>query len=207
MLRLVRLAFKTVAFVLLVVIVYFAVTLVQVYLTSRQNDARPAQAIVVMGAAQYNGVPSPDLQSRLDQALALYRHGDAHLIVVTGYKQPGDHYTEAQAGAGYLEAHGVPRADIVEVGGDDSWQNLDDAATVLESSDDTSVLMVTDPFHEDRSLAIATDVGLHAYPAPTRSSPITGWATVPYFLKETVGVGTGRIIGYRNLDRLHTDLG
>ena len=80
------------------------VTLVQVWLTSRQYDPHPAGAILVMGAAQYDCVPSPDLQARLDQALTLYHQGYAHLIMVTGSKQPGDKCTEAESGAMYLES-------------------------------------------------------------------------------------------------------
>ena len=80
------------------IVLYFAVTLVQVWLTSRQYDPHPAGAILVMGAAQYNGVPSPDLQARLDEALTLYHQGYAHLIMVTGSKEPGDVYTEARVG-------------------------------------------------------------------------------------------------------------
>ena len=64
------------------------------------------------------------------------------------------------------------------------------------------MLIVTDPFHEDRSMAIASSLGLTPYPTPTQSSPIRGWATVPYFAKETLGVGVGRIIGYQNLGPL-----
>jgi uncharacterized SAM-binding protein YcdF (DUF218 family) len=185
------------------VIGYLAVTAVQVWLTSRHSEARPEQAEVVMGAAQYDGVPSPDLAARLEDADALYRRGLVRLVVVTGYKEPGDQYTEAEAGARWLVAHGVPAADVVEVGGDDSWANLSDAATALHKRGLDRVLIVTDGFHEDRSLAIATDVGLVAYPTPTRTSPISGWSTVPYFAKETVGVALGRIIGYDHLSWLH----
>ncbi len=185
--------------VALVLVVYLAVTLVQVWLTSRQYDPRPAGAIVVMGAAQYNGVPSPDLRARLDEALTLYRQRYAPLIVTTGSKQPGDAYTEAQAGARYLEANGVPADAVVQAGGSDSWQNLSDAEALLHPRGVQKVLVVTDPFHEARSLAIATDVGLTPYPTPTHTSPITGWSTVPYFAKETMGVAVGRIIGYQHL--------
>jgi len=73
------------------------------------------------------------------------------------------------------------------------------AADVLHKRGLLKVLVVTDGFHEDRSLAIATDVGLQAWPVPTPHSPITGWSTVPYFAKETVGVGVGRIFGYSHL--------
>jgi uncharacterized SAM-binding protein YcdF (DUF218 family) len=191
--------------VLLVVtglVVYFAVTLVQVWLTSLQYSPRPAGAIVVMGAAQYNGVPSPDLQARLDEALILFRLHDAHLVAVTGNKERGDHYTEAESGAAYLEQHGVPAADIVEAGGDDSWGNLSQLAPELRARRVRTVLMVTDPFHEDRSMAIASSLGFRPSPTPTHTSPIEGLSTVPYFLKEALGVGLGRVIGFENLHAL-----
>ena len=113
-----RWALTIVAILLGLIVLYFAVTLVQVWLTSRDYDPRPAGAIVVLGAAQYNGRPSPDLEARLRQALTLYRDGYAHMIVVTGGKKPGDVYTEAETGAMYLEKAGVPAADIVQAGGD-----------------------------------------------------------------------------------------
>lgn len=193
---------KIVLFLVMAVVIYLAVTLVQVWLTSREYQPVQAQAIVVMGSAQYNGVPSPDLASRLGQALALWREGYAHLIMCTGYKQPGDHYTESQAGQMWLEARGVPATDILQAGGNDSWENLTQAASQLKAMGDTDVLLVTDPYHEDRSMAIATDVGLTPHPTPTLDSPIKGTAVVPYFLKEAVGVGVGRIIGYQYLHSL-----
>ena len=76
------------------------------------------------------------------------------------------------------------------------------AAAALHQRGLTKILVVTDGFHEDRSLAIATNVGLTACPVPATSSPITGWSTVPYFAKETVGVAIGRIAGYQRLHRL-----
>jgi uncharacterized SAM-binding protein YcdF (DUF218 family) len=197
-----RLVFKIVFLLVLGVVVYFAVTLVQVWLTSRQYDPRPAQAIVVMGAAQYDGVPSPDLRARLNEALLLFHQGYADVVTVTGNKEKGDQFTEAEAGARYLETKGVPSADIVEAGGDDTWQSLSDVAPKLKARGDTKILMVTDPFHEDRSMAIASQLGLTPYPTPTQTSPITGWSTVPYFLKEALGVGLGRIIGYQHLHAL-----
>lgn len=191
----------------LAILLYFVITGIQVWLTSRESSLAHASAIVVMGAAQYDGVPSPDLRARLNEALLLYRRRLAPLIVVTGYKEVGDHFTEAEAGARYLEAHGVPASAISQVGGSDSYENLADAETVLGPRGDRSVLIATDPFHEDRSMAIASSVGLVPHPDPTRTSPINGLSTVPYFLKETVAVGLGRIFGYRELSRLRVDLG
>jgi len=181
---------------------YLVVTGVQVWLTSRHHDARPAQAIVVMGAAQYDGVPSPDLVARLQDASDLWHRNLAALVVVTGSKKPGDKYTEAEASASWLEQHGVPAADLLQVGGNDSWTNLSLAAATLHQRGITKVLVATDGFHEDRSLAIASNLGLQAWPAPTTDSPIKGWATIPYYLKETVGVAVGRIIGYSRLHAL-----
>jgi len=194
-----RVALKVASLVVTALVVYFVVTLVQVWLTSRHYDPHVAQAIVVMGSAQYDGVPSPDLRARLDQATVLYQQKYAPLIVVTGNKQPGDQFTEAEAAEKYLVYRGVPASAIVQAGGDDSWANLEDAASVLLARHDTDVLVVTDPFHEDRSCAIASDVGLSPSPTPTQTSPINGASTIPYFLKEALGVALGRVIGYQHL--------
>jgi len=202
MVRLVRAVLRPLFFLVVLVIGYLGVTAVQVWMTSRHSEPRPAQAVVVMGAAQYNGVPSPDLEARLQDAAELWRRGLVPLVVVTGSKEPGDQFTEAQASGSWLAAHGVPMDVIVEVGGDDSWANLSEAAAVLRQRHLDQVLIVTDGFHEDRSLAIATNVGLRAWPVPATTSPITGWSTVPYFAKETVGVALGRIVGYQRLHRL-----
>lgn len=200
--RALRLVLGLVGLVVAGVVVYFVVTLAQVWLTSRQYEPRPAQAIVVMGAAQYDGVPSPDLRARLDEALILYQEGYAPLVAVTGSKEKGDQFTEAEASATYLESKGVPAGDIVEGGGDDSWRNLTSVAPALRAKGVHTVLVVTDPFHEDRSMAIASALGFGPYPTPTHTSPITGFATVPYFLKEALGVGLGRVIGFQNLHAL-----
>lgn len=216
--RVLRRVLKVLLVIAAVVVVYLAVTAVQVWLTSRHSDAHPAQAIVVMGAAQYDGVPSPDLRARLATADDLWARRLAPLVVVTGYKEPGDLYTEAGASGAWLEdANGtsasqvppvapMPASDVIEVYGRDSWGNLADAAAALHARGITDVLIVTDGFHEARSLAIAKAVGLNASGVPAVNSPISGWAAVPYFAKETVGVAVGRIIGYNHLGLLHEAL-
>jgi uncharacterized SAM-binding protein YcdF (DUF218 family) len=206
-LRLLRFILRILTLLLVAILVYLAVTAVQVWNTGRKYQPRPAAAIVVMGAAQYNGVPSPDLTSRLTEAEILWRQHYATTIVVTGSKEPGDRFTEAEASTRYLTAAGIPGRDVLESGGSDSWQNLSQAASALRGRRDSTVLIVTDPFHEARSLAIASSVGLTPYPTPTKTSPIHGWSTVPYYAKETVGVALGRIIGYDHLSQLHTSLG
>ena len=182
--------------------VYLAVTAVQVWRTGQRYEPRAAGAIVVMGAAQYDGVPSPDLRARLDQAALLWHQHYATSVMVTGSKEPGDLYTEAQASARYLVSVGIPASDILQAGGRNSWDNLAEAAPTLLARGEQTVLVVTDRFHEARSLAIASSVGLTPYPTPAQHSPIHGFGAVPYYAKETVGVAVGRVIGFDNLDHL-----
>jgi uncharacterized SAM-binding protein YcdF (DUF218 family) len=198
--RLVKLA----VLVVLVVFAYLAFTFVQVWLASRHDDARPAQAIVVLGAAQFNGVPSSILKARLDHAYDLYQQKLAPLIVVTGGKQPGDVYTEATSGADYLISKGVPDEDILrEVSGTNSWESLAAASRFLKDRDIHTVLMVSDPFHSYRIDAIASELGLDPHPSPTHTSPITGFSVTRHLVRETAAVAVGRIVGYRREAGIH----
>ena len=198
-----RLAIRIVSLFLTALVVYFAVSLVQVWLTSRHYDPHTADVIMVMGAAQYNGKPSPDLKARLNEAFKLFQDKDAPLIMLTGGKEKGDLHTEAGSGYVYLTALGVPAADILQAGGNTTYQNVALAAPQLLARHATTILVTTDPFHEDRSMAIISSFGLTPSPTPTQTSPIKGWSTVPYFLKEAVGLGLGRVIGFNHLDWLH----
>jgi uncharacterized SAM-binding protein YcdF (DUF218 family) len=189
-------------YLLVALAVYLGVTAFQVWRTGQRYQPTAAGAVVVMGAAQYNGVPSPDLRARLDQAALLWHQHYSTSIMVTGSKEPGDTYTEAEASDRYLVSRGIPAADIMQAGGRDSWDNLALAAPALIARGDTTVLVVTDPFHEARSLAIASSVGLTPFPTPAQHPAITGLSTVPFYAKETVGVAVGRIIGFDRLDNL-----
>jgi uncharacterized SAM-binding protein YcdF (DUF218 family) len=198
--RVLRVSLKVTAVLVGVVVLYLGVTLAQVWWASRRDDARPAQAIVVLGAAQYNGRPSPVLRARLDHALDLWRRQLAPLLVVTGGRQPGDNFTEATASADYLIAAGVPDADILrEVSGRTTWESLAAASRFLRQRGITKVLLVSDPFHSERLVAIASELKLTGYASPTRTSPIRGWSAVPYFGRETIAVAAGRVLGFRRL--------
>lgn len=201
-----RLVLKVVAGSLAAVLVYLGVTATQVWLMSRRDEARPAQAIVVMGAAEYDGSPSPDLASRLNHALGLWKQGLAPRVMVTGGGEPGDRFTEAEVSAGYLERRGLPHGAVQQVGGRTTWESLSQASTLLRSQGVERVLLVSDPFHSARISDIAGSLGLTAYPSPTRTSPIQGFATVPFFAKETVGVAVGRVIGFGHLSDMHEGL-
>jgi len=196
--RLAVIALKGTAVVVAVVVVYVGVTFVQVWLASRDDGAHKAQAIVVFGAAQYNGRPSAVLRSRLDHAVDLYHRRVAPVIVVTGGRQPGDRFTEATASADYLHTKGVPDSDILrEVSGQSSWQSLAATAAFLKVRHIRDVVLVSDPFHSLRIGGMAAELGLDASTSPTRTSPITGFSSATYMGRETLAVAVGRIVGFR----------
>jgi uncharacterized SAM-binding protein YcdF (DUF218 family) len=182
---------------------YYVVTLVQVVRAGRQNDPDRADAIVVLGAAQYDGRPSPQLAARLDHALELYDEGVAPVVMVTGGNQPGDRFTEAEASANYLVDRGVPETAIMrEDNGHTTYESLEAAADRLLDAGLHDVVLVTDPFHSLRSRLIAEEVGLDADLSPTPTSVVTGWSSFRRELAEAGGVAVGRIIGFDRLSDL-----
>jgi uncharacterized SAM-binding protein YcdF (DUF218 family) len=185
---------------------YVLVTFVQVWHASRQDHAQPAAAIVVMGAAQYDGRPSPVLQARLDRALELYRQGLAPLLVTTGSKQEGDRFTEGFAGFEYLSSLGVPEANIAIVDtGTNTWEELSAASDELHRRSQRQpanrarirVLIVSDSYHSLRLEHTAREVGLDPLVAPTGPR-----ASTRRLLRETVAVSLGRVLGYHRLAEL-----
>jgi uncharacterized SAM-binding protein YcdF (DUF218 family) len=186
--------------VVLAIIGYYLISLYQVWSTGRSDQARPVDAIVVMGAAQYDGDPSPQLAARLDHVAELWPQGLAPLVVVTGGNQPGDRFTEAEASANYLVARGVPADAIIqETSGHNTYESLQGAADLLAERGVSRVLIVTDPYHSLRSRLIAEDVGLTAYVSPTPTSVVTGGESFGRELKEAAGVAIGRLIGFDRL--------
>jgi uncharacterized SAM-binding protein YcdF (DUF218 family) len=202
--RLFRIAWKVALGGVALLVLYLAVTFVQVWRTARHEGKRPSDAIVVLGAAQYDGVPSPVLRARLDHALDLYDEGIAPVIVVTGGRQEGDRFTEATAAATYLHAHGVPDDAIMrETTGKSSWESLAASARFLNDKGLDRVVLVSDPYHAARIKAIADELGLDAETSPTHTSPIKGSAEWRRFGTETLRVAAGRIFGFRRLDAGH----
>jgi uncharacterized SAM-binding protein YcdF (DUF218 family) len=194
-----RLALKIVGAIIGVVALYFAITFVQIWHTGRQHSSNDAEAILVFGTAEDDGRPSPELADRLGHTLALFESGRAPLVAVTGGKRAGDLFTEAGVSATWLVAHGVPRQDIVVGGGDDTWQNVSSVAPALKRRGVTTVLTVTDPFHEYRAMAITSDHGLTPYPSPVTNSAVGGTDLLTHYVKETLEVGVARVVGYENL--------
>jgi uncharacterized SAM-binding protein YcdF (DUF218 family) len=190
-----RWALRLGALVLAAAVVYGGVTFVQVWVASRRDEPAPAQAILVFGAAQYDGNPSPVLRARLDHAVELWREGVAPTIVVTGGRRPGDRFTEAGAAARYLHGQGVPDSAILrEVQGHSSWESLAGAAAFLDDRGIEDVILVSDPYHSLRIEAMAGELGLNATVSPADTG-----ASLGQLVRETAAVSVGRIIGYRRL--------
>ncbi len=196
----VRRALRAALLLVGVVLVYLAVSLYQVWSTGRSDHAGAVDAIVVMGAAQYDGRPSPQLAARLDHVVELWPQGVAPLVVATGGNRPGDRFTEAQASASYLEARGVPSsAMVLEDQGATSYESLRGVAELLAARGLDEVLIVTDPYHALRSKLIAEQVGLTAHVSPTPTSVVHGRDQVWRQLQEAAGVAIGRLIGFQHL--------
>jgi uncharacterized SAM-binding protein YcdF (DUF218 family) len=196
--RSVRWSVRIVVALVAVGALYLAFTFAQVWRASRQQSRASASAIVVMGAAQWNGRPSPVLKDRLDHAAALYRAGRASEIIVTGGKQPGDRVTQGVVGYDYLTGLGIPAGSVkLENQGTDSYQELSAAATIVREEHRTpDVLLVSDPYHSFRIAEIAGELGLTAHVSPDQLG-----APLPSLIRETAAVSVGRIIGYRRLAR------
>jgi len=197
-----RLVARVVGAALLLCVAYVGITFVLVYRASRHDGARPSDAVIVLGAAQYNGVPSPVLRDRLDHALVLYEDGLASRIVVTGGRQEGDVFTEATTGYNYLRARGVPDESLLkEVGGHNTYESLAASARFLRALDLTEVVLVTDGYHALRVREIAEDLGLDAEVSPT-GTRLSRASELRQLLRETAAVSVGRIIGWNRLFRL-----
>lgn len=145
-----------------------------VLIWSSRDEAQPAQAIVVLGAAQYAGKPSPVLRARLDHALDLWNRHLASLLILTGGTGAGDTTSEAAVGRNYARKHGVPdSAILVENEGRTTSESMRAVAGMLEVRGLQTALLVSDPFHMLRLRILARRFGFTPYTSPTQTSPIS----------------------------------
>jgi uncharacterized SAM-binding protein YcdF (DUF218 family) len=196
----IRLAFKLFFGAIALVVLYVAFTYGQVWWASRQDDRTPSSAIIVLGAAQWNGKPSPVLKARLDHAAELYRAGVAPTIIVTGGKADGDTVGEGYAGYKYLkDEEGIPEKAIkIEIGGTNTYEELSASAHILDEGKlGRGVTLVSSPYHGFRANAIAEEVGLTPHFSPT-----DGETNTDSLVRETGGAAIGRIISFRRLSNL-----
>jgi len=167
------------------------VSLIAVLVWERRDTARPAGAIVVLGAAQYVGRPSPVLRARLDHAVLLWDRQLAPRLVLTGGMGDGDTISEAAVGRRYVMRRGVPdSAILVEEQGRTTSESLQRVAALMRTRPSREVILVSDPFHMLRLALLARRFGLTAYISPTRTSPISASQSESwrYSLSESVKV-------------------
>jgi uncharacterized SAM-binding protein YcdF (DUF218 family) len=159
---------------LVLAIGFWLLSLVLVVVWGQRDTGRPAHAIVVLGAAQYDGKPSPVLRARVDHAISLWRRGLAPVLFMTGGRGDGDTTSEAAVERRYAIANGVPSSAIlIEEESRSTAESLRKVASVL-GKDARAVILVSDPFHMLRLSILARRFGLHPRTSPTRTSPISG---------------------------------
>ncbi|HXT18073.1 MAG TPA: YdcF family protein [Gemmatimonadaceae bacterium] len=152
----------------------WVVSLAGVIVWERRDAAQPSSAIVVLGAAQYVGRPSPVLRARLDHAIDLWRRGLAPKIIFTGGFGDRDTTSEAAVGQRYAIEHGVPaRAIMIENSGRTTSASLEHVASLMDAEPTRDVILVSDPFHMLRLSILARRLGLIPHTSPTRTSPIS----------------------------------
>lgn len=171
------------------VLYLWGLAFLSVFSFGTRDEATSADAIVVLGAAQYDGRPSPVLKGRLDHAVSLYRDGMAERLILTGGVGVGDTVSEAEVGRRYVIRQGVDaEAVLLERGGLSSVASMRAVADVMSANDLRSALLVSDPFHMLRLRLLAATMGIRAYSSPTPFSPIDEGSTEEwrYILRETL---------------------
>jgi len=155
-------------------IVFWSGWMLAVLVWSILDQAKPAESIVVLGAAQYDGRPSPVLRARLDHAVDLWNHHLAQIVILTGGTGVGDTTSEAAVGRRYVKRHGVPEGVILlENEGRTTRESLLAVSRILKSRGMKSAILVSDPFHMLRLWILSRRFGFTAYTSPTKTSPIS----------------------------------
>jgi uncharacterized SAM-binding protein YcdF (DUF218 family) len=189
------------AAIVCVVLIAWVVSMVMVERAGRRDEAQEADAIVVLGAAQYVGRPSPVLRARVDHAVSLWKRGLAPTLILTGGTGVGDTTSEAAVARKYAMSRGVPdRAIVVEIKGRTTSESMRAVARIMDDREQNSVILVSDPFHMLRLSILARRFGLEPYTSPTRTSPITSnreehWK---YLVSESVKVPLAYIFERRS---------
>ena len=179
---------RVVGALVLAVVLLVVSTATAIWWTARQDSKPPSDAIVVLGSAQYNGVPSSIFAARLEHALTLWEDGVAPVVVTVGGKAAGDAFTEAEAGRDYLNDAGIPSDALLAVpGGVDTLESMRAVGTAFDERGWSSAVLVTDPWHAMRAERMAEDAGMEAESSPTRQGPAVQTRTTQfrYILRET----------------------
>jgi uncharacterized SAM-binding protein YcdF (DUF218 family) len=179
---------RVVGVAVLAILLVVTSTALAIWWTARQDFRPTSDAIVVLGSAQYNGVPSSIFEARLEHAIALYEDGVAPVIVTVGGKADGDQFAEAEAGQQYLAEAGIPDDALLAVPqGGDTLESIRAVSTAFTEEGWSSAVLVSDPWHAMRAERMAEDAGLEAVSSPTRQGPVvqTRATQFRYILRET----------------------
>ena len=170
-----------------------------IWWTARQDSRPGSDAIVVLGSAQYNGVPSSIFEARLEHALKLWNDGVAPVVVTVGGKKAGDQFTEAEAGRDYLTNAGIPADALLAVPeGVDTLESMRVVGDAFRERGWTTAVLVTDPWHAMRAERMAKDSGIESESSPTRQGPAVQTRTTQfkYILRETAAYLLYRATGH-----------
>ena len=181
------------------VVAAWLLSFVGVVFWGARDRAREADAIVVLGAAQYAGRPSPVLKARLDHAVELWKRGIASKLILTGGKGTGDTTTEAEVGKRYVIKAGVTDSSILlENQGRTTNASFDAVAKIMKSQNLERAVLVSDPFHMLRLQILARQYGVESVPSPTRTSPISAnrLEALAYIMSESVKVPATIVLGF-----------
>jgi uncharacterized SAM-binding protein YcdF (DUF218 family) len=161
---------------------------------SNVDEARPADVILVLGAAEYRGRPSPILEARLNHALFLYRKGLAPRVITTGGKGGDPMFTEGEVGRAYLSRHGIPsEAIIVESEGETTVYSTAAAAEIMRRMDLHSCIVVSDGYHIYRVKRMLQFQGIDVYGSPRPSEPHHGWRQEWVYMKQAIAFALWRV--------------
>jgi uncharacterized SAM-binding protein YcdF (DUF218 family) len=186
--------------VCLALVSYVGIAAVSLTWAGTHQYKKTVDAIVVMGAAQYDGVPSPLLESRLQHALDLWKQKQAPVIAVTGGKRPGDRFTEGDTSRRWLTDRGVQVADIiVESVGQSTWESIKNLAPLLNNAEIRSVVVVSSSWHVQRAALSLEDLGFSAHSSASPDGVLSGSTEKSKLIREIAGVSLGRIIGFGTL--------
>lgn len=186
------------AYAVLAAVAAWVISVMAVVVWGARDMAKPADAIVVLGAAQYAGRPSPVLKARLDHALDLWKRGLASRLVLTGGRGVGDTISEAAVGRRYAMKAGVnDSAILLENEGRTTEASMEAVAEIIDKRDLERVILVSDPFHMLRLRILAGRYGFESVTSPTRTSPISAnrLEALAYIMSESVKVPATIVLG------------
>ncbi len=187
-----------VGYAVMAVIAAWIVSVLAVMYWGTRDTARPSDAIVVLGAAQYAGRPSPVLKARLDHAIKLWNRGLAKRLVLTGGRGTGDTISEAAVGRRYVMRAGVnDSAILLENEGRTTSASFQAVAEIMKHQRLERAILVSDPFHMLRLQILARQFGVTSVTSPTRTSPISAnrLEALAYVMSESVKVPATIVLG------------